>query len=144
MGPRVPALVLAVVLAVGGMTGGAKRAEAQLVTPFLVAMLSGPISDGASIILLKKKPGFVSVDTVVIACAAGMGAGLMASFLPALFTLAGTGVFGVVDWAKASIYPIYGCIVSGVGGIGGALTELVLTTVKADGGHAAVAVAPRS
>jgi len=129
----VAALLLFFAAFAGTTTFGAKQAEAQLITPYFIAMLAGPVSDGSSVILVKKRENFISWETPLIACTSGAGAGLIAAGLPQLFTLATTGVWLGIDWGEALILSIYGCVVSGVGGIGGALTELGL--VSFGGGH---------
>lgn len=127
----VPALALALVL---GAFAGAKRAEAQLVTPYLVAMLAGPVSDGSSVILVKKRPNFISWETPLIACTSGAGAGLIAAGLPSLWTFATSGgIWNPINWGEALVFSVYGCIISGVGGIGGALTELGLISINPKG-----------
>lgn len=135
---RVLVLALAVALFAGSF-GVAKRAEAQLVTPYLVAMLAGPVSDGSSVILVKKRPNFISWETPLIACTSGAGAGMIAAGLPSLWTVVTTGVWNPINWSEALVYSIYGCIVSGVGGIGGAATEYGLVTLNPGKGHGAPA-----
>lgn len=131
-------VVLMLALAVGGIASP-KRAEAQLVTPYLVAMLAGPVSDGSSVILVKKRPNFISWETVLIACTSGAGAGLIAAGLPSVMTFVSTvgGLWNPINWSEAAIFSAYGCIVSGVGGMGGALTELLLISINPKGGHGA-------
>jgi len=131
-------ILIAALVAVGLMLGSvpsAKKAEAQLITPYLVGMLAGPVSDGASVILVKKRPNFISWETPVIACTSGAGAGLIVSALPNLFTWVTTGFWNPIDWGQALLFSIYGCVVSGVGGIGGALTEWGLVAATGKGGH---------
>lgn len=123
-----------------GSVAGAKRAEAQLVTPYLVAMLAGPVTDGASVILVKKRENFISWETPLIACTSGAGAGIIVSVLPQVFTWASTGFWNPINWAEAAMLSVYGCIVSGVGGIGGAATEWLLVSLNpkhGGGGHGA-------
>jgi hypothetical protein len=124
--------ILALAL-VFGSVAGAKRADAQLITPYFVAMLAGPVSDGSSVILVKKRPNFIGPETPLVACTSGIGAGFLAAALPSLFTYAGTGIWNPINWGEATLLGIYGCVVSGVGGIGGALTELAMVSMK--GGH---------
>jgi|GEM_PF-6172620 len=124
--------MVAVVLALGSVAG-AKRADAQLITPYFVAMLAGPVSDGSSVILVKKRPNFIGPETPIVACTSGAGAGLIAAVLPQIFTYATTGIMSPIDWAEAGALSLYGCIVSGVGGLGGVLVELGLVSMK--GGH---------
>ena len=87
-------------------------------------------------ILVKKRPNFIGPETPLIACTSGAGAGVIAAALPNIFTLISTGFWNPIDWAEAFMFAIYGCIVSGVGGIGGALTEWGLVTLNPpEGGH---------
>lgn len=106
-----------------------KPAQAALATPYLVAMLSGPISDGASVILLKKKADFVSWKTPFTACVVGAGAGTLAATLPSLYISSVTGFWVPIRaWDVINFFS-YGCVVSGVGGLGGAMTELGLVSL---------------
>ncbi len=120
---------LSVCLAFGSIAG-AKRAQAQLITPYFVAMLAGPVSDGSSVILVKKRENFISIETPIIACTSGAGAGLIVTFLPSLFNWMTTGLWMPVDMGEALLLSLYGCVVSGVGGVGGALTELLFITLN--------------
>ncbi len=93
-------------LALGGATtlGLPGSAQAQLFDPYIISMMAGPVSDGPSVLLLKKRAEkFMSPDTVIIACSAGAVAGMVAHSLPALagvaapltaVALLGTGLFG--------------------------------------------------
>ncbi len=134
---KIRGLILAVVaLALVAVSPiGAKRAEAQLVTPYLVAMLAGPVSDGSSVILVKKRENFISWETPLIACTSGAGAGVIAAALPALFNTIATGFWNPINWGEALLFSIYGCVVSGVGGAGGALTELGLVSMGGSSVH---------
>jgi len=106
-----------------------KPAKAALATPYLVAMLSGPISDGASVILLKKHKDFISWKTPAIACVVGAGAGTLAATLPSFYISAMTGFWVPIRaWDIVNFFS-YGCAVSGFGGLGGALTELGLVSL---------------
>lgn len=102
----------------------------QLITPYFIAMLAGPVSDGSSVILVKKRPNFIGPETPLIACTSGAGAGLIVAALPNLFTVLTTGLWNPINWVEAGVFAIYGCIVSGVGGIGGALTEWILVSLE--------------
>lgn len=127
------ALVVLVLMLVGNPITSAKRADAALATPYLVAMLSGPISDGASVILLKKRENFVSWQTPAIACVVGAGAGALAATLPSLYISSVTGFWVPIRaWDIVNFFS-YGCAVSGAGGLGGALTELGLAGLSS--GH---------
>ena len=95
--------------------GPAGVARAQLFDPYIIGMMAGPVSDGPSVLLLKKREDkFMSPDTLVIACSAGAASGIVAHSLPALAAamtgvgapfgaaaLAGTGVFGCLIGAGA-------------------------------------------
>lgn len=110
-----------------GLLAGAGPARAQLVTPYLIAMLSGPIND-ATVILVKKRPNFISWETPVVACSTGVGAGVIATVAPPLIWRAGaTAAF---DWVRAVTYPLYGCVISAVGGLGAATTEWLLVSAE--------------
>lgn len=126
-----PALGAAILAA--GLTLGAPQARAQqseIITPFFVAMLAGPVSDGASVILVKKRPNFVSLETPLIACISGFGAGALAAALPALSaTVMSGGVLAPLSAAYVGSYGTYGCIVSGVGGVAGVATAVVMEMI---------------
>lgn len=126
-----PALGAAILGA--GLLLGAPQARAQqseIITPFFVAMLAGPVSDGASVILVKKRPNFVSIETPVIACISGFGAGALAAALPALSaTVMSGGVLAPLSAAYVGSYGTYGCIVSGVGGVVGVATAVVMEMI---------------
>ena len=90
-------------------------ARAQLFDPYIIGMMAGPVSDGPSVLLLKKREDkFMSPETLVIACTAGAASGVVAHGLPILAAAAsgigapfgaaallGTGVFGCVVGAGA-------------------------------------------
>lgn len=126
-------LALAAAVFGAGLALGAPAANAQqseIITPFFVAMLAGPISDGASVILVKKRPNFVSVETPLIACISGFGAGALAAALPALSaTVMSGGVLAPISAAYVGSYGTYGCIVSGVGGVVGVATAVVMEMI---------------
>lgn len=122
------AAILAAGLAVGAPAARAQQSE--IITPFFVAMLAGPISDGASVILVKKRPNFVSFETPLIACISGFGAGALAAALPAMSaTVLSGGVLAPVSAAYLGGYGTYGCIVSGVGGAVGVATAIVMEMI---------------
>lgn len=115
---------------VGLGTAPARAQQSEIITPFFVAMLAGPISDGASVILVKKRPNFVSMETPLIACISGFGAGALAAALPAMAaTVASGGVLTPVSAAYVGSYGTYGCIVSGVGGVVGVATAVVMEMI---------------
>ncbi|MEI6559150.1 MAG: hypothetical protein WCO00_12165 [Rhodospirillaceae bacterium] len=105
-----PALAAALLAA-----GGPGPAAAQLFDPYIIGMMAGPVSDGPSVLLLKKREDkFMSPETVIIACSAGAVSGVVAHGLPALAAAAsgigaplgaaallGTGLFGCVVGAGA-------------------------------------------
>lgn len=114
---------------------GAAPAQAQadysnIITPYFIAMVAGPVSDGASVILVKKRPNFVSVETPVIACISGFGAGALASMLPAIVaTVVSGGILAPLSAAYVLNHGTYGCIVSGVGGLVGIGTAVAMEAV---------------
>jgi hypothetical protein len=114
------------------LPGGAKAQNAAdgIITPYFIAMVAGPVSDGASVILVKKRPNFVSIETPVIACISGFGAGALAAALPAAAaTVASGGVLAPLSGAYVVNHGIYGCIVSGVGGIVGVATAVAMEMI---------------
>lgn len=120
--------------AVGVVLCGATAARAQqhsdIITPFFIAMVAGPVSDGASVILVKKRPNFVSIETPVIACISGFGAGALAASLPAAAAaVASGGVFAPLSASYVVGHGTYGCIVSGVGGLVGVATAVVMEMI---------------
>jgi len=126
--------ILAAAGLAAGLLLGAPSARAQqapeLITPFFVAMLAGPVSDGASVILVKKRPNFVSIETPLIACISGFGAGVLAAVLPAAAAfVASGGVLGPLSAAYVTGHGTYGCIVSGVGGMVGVATAVAMELV---------------
>ncbi len=108
------ALALALFVATSAAPS-ADGARAQLFDPYIIGMMAGPVSDGPSVLLLKKREDkFMSGDTLIIACSAGAASGVVAHSLPALAALAtgigaplgatallGTGLFGCVIGAGA-------------------------------------------
>ena len=105
----------------------AQATQPQIVTPFFVAMLAGPASDGPSVILVKKRDNFISWETPMIACISGFAAGSMAAGLPALAATTGSGgALAPVSFTYLAGYGLYGCVVSAVGGAIGVATEMAL------------------
>ncbi|MEI6987342.1 MAG: hypothetical protein WCK65_14565 [Rhodospirillaceae bacterium] len=106
-------IFLTLVLVLVASLAPAKLATAQLFDPYLIGMMAGPVSDGPSLLLLKKRRDkFMSSETLVIACSAGAVSGLVAHGLPLLAVAAGTGIaapLGPVALVGASLF---GCIVS--------------------------------
>lgn len=108
-----------------------------IVSPYLVAMMAGPVGDGPSVILVKKRENFLSWETPLIACTAGFTAGAMAAGLPAAAALMTTGAtLAPVSASYLIGYGIYGCVVSAVGGAVGVATEMALTPEEAVDGIA--------
>lgn len=99
----------------------------QIISPYFIAMLAGPINDGASVILVKKRPNFISIETPIIGCISGFGAGALAAAAPAVaMTVASGGVLAPLSAGYVANHGLFGCIVSGVGGIVGIATAAAM------------------
>jgi len=89
-------------------------------------MMAGPVSDGPSILVLKKRENkFVSTDTLIIACSAGAVSGAVAHALPALALLA-SGVAAPIGVATIAGTGVFGCIISAAAGAVAIGTQLGL------------------
>ena len=106
------------------------QASAQIFDPYIIGMMAGPVSDGPSVLVLKKRQDrFMSLDTMVIACVAGAVSSVVAHGLPAL-ALAATGVGGALG-AVALVEPsVFGCLVGAGGGATAIGTQALLTTAR--------------
>jgi hypothetical protein len=104
--------------------------RAQIFDPYIIGMMAGPVSDGPSVLVLKKRQDkFMSVDTLVIACVAGAASSVVAHALPAL-AAATTGVGGMIGAASLMGSSVFGCLV-GVGGGAAAIgTQATLNTAR--------------
>jgi hypothetical protein len=123
-------LLLLALFATAPSVARAQTAADGIITPYFIAMVAGPVSDGASVILVKKRPNFVSVETPTIACISGFGAGALAAALPVIAaTVASGGVLAPLSGAYVVNHGIYGCIVSGVGGLVGVATAVVMEMI---------------
>lgn len=106
-----------------------QRTQAQtMVTAYFMAMLA-QVSDEITVILVKKRPDFISYKTPLIVCIVGAGAGVIATTLPNLFTVVTLGVWYPINWVETGLFAAYGCTIAGVGGIGGTLTEWALVSL---------------
>jgi len=110
-GLAAPALALA-------LTAGAPPAAAQLFDPYIVGMMAGPVSDGPSVLVLKKRQDkFMSADTLIIACSAGAVSGVVAHGLPVL-AAAATGIGAPLGAAALLGTSVFGCVVgAGAGAV---------------------------
>lgn len=120
----------------------AGSARAQLFDPYIIGMMAGPVSDGPSILLLKKREDkFMSPETLVIACSAGAASGVVAHGLPAL-AAAATGIGAPLGAAALLGTGVFGCIVGAGAGATAIGTQWLLHRLKpvpaADGGSPVV------
>ena len=124
-------------------------ARAQLFDPYIIGMMAGPVSDGPSVLLLKKREDrFMSPDTLVIACTAGAASGVVAHSLPALAAMA-TGLGAPLGAAALAGTGVFGCIVGAGAGATAIGTQWLLHRLKPEAaapapeGEAAHIVLPR-
>ncbi len=105
-------------------------ARAQLFDPYIIGMMAGPVSDGPSVLLLKKRQDrFMSPDTLVIACTAGAASGIVAHSLPALAAMA-TGLGAPLGAAALAGTGVFGCIVGAGAGATAIGTQWLLHHLK--------------
>jgi hypothetical protein len=104
-------------------------APAQLFDPYIIGMMAGPVSDGPSILLLKKRgERFLSTDTLAIACSAGAASGVVAHGLPAI-AMAASGVAAPVSLAALAGTSLFGCAVGAGAGLAAMATQLTLDLI---------------
>jgi hypothetical protein len=122
---RRTALVAAALgLAIGGGPG---PAAAQLFDPYIIGMMAGPVSDGPSILVLKKRAEkFMSGDTLIIACTAGAASGVVAHGLPALAAMA-SGLGAPLGLVAMTGTAVFGCLVGAGAGATAMGTQWLLT-----------------
>jgi hypothetical protein len=104
--------------------------QAQIFDPYIIGMMAGPVSDGPSVLLLKKRESkFMSYDTLAIACVAGAASSVVAHSLPAMVAAAsGVGVpIGVASLAGSSVF---GCLVGAGGGAAAMGTQATLNVAR--------------
>lgn len=110
----------------------AAPAQAQLFDPYIIGMMAGPVSDGPSVLVLKKREErFMSAETLIIACSAGAVSGAVAHGLPGLAAMAtGVGVpLGAMALAGTGVF---GCVVSAAAAATAIGTQWALRAVRAD------------
>ncbi len=102
--------------------------KAQLFDPYIIGMMAGPVSDGPSVLLLKKREDkFLSTDTLAIACVAGAASSLVAHALPAM-AAAASGVGLPIGVASLMGSTVFGCLVGAGGGAAAMGTQMALNT----------------
>ena len=102
------------------------RASAQLFDPYIVGMMAGPVSDGPSILLLKRRGDkFLGPDTLVIACVAGAASGVVAHALPGFAALA-SGLGFPIGAASLAVSTVFGCLIGAGGGAAAMATQMTL------------------
>ncbi len=119
-----------VILALIGVLIGPSSARAQLFDPYIIGMMAGPVSDGPSVLVLKKRQDkFMSLDTLVIACVAGAASSVVAHALPAIAAAAsGVGLsMGVASLVNSSVF---GCLVGAGGGAAAIGTQATLNGAR--------------
>ena len=119
-----------VILTLIGMLIGPSSAQAQLFDPYIIGMMAGPVSDGPSVLVLKKRQDkFMSLDTLVIACVAGAASSVVAHALPAIAAAAsGLGLsVGVASLVNSSVF---GCLVGAGGGAAAIGTQATLNGAR--------------
>lgn len=105
-------------------------AHAQLFDPYIIGMMAGPVSDGPSVLVLKKRQDkFMSTDTLVIACVAGAASSLVAHALPVL-AAAVSGIGLPVGMASLMGTSVFGCLVGAGGGAVAMGTQATLNTAR--------------
>lgn len=120
-------LALAAVLALAP-----DRAAAQLFDPYIIGMMAGPVSDGPSVLVLKRRAEkFMSADTVIIACSAGAVSGVVAHSLPALAALA-TGLGAPLGALALAGTSVFGCLVGAGAGATAIGTQWLLDRLQPD------------
>ncbi len=104
--------------------------EAQIFDPYIVGMMAGPVSDGPSILLLKKREDkFLGPDTLAIACVAGAASSVVAHALPAL-AAAASGIGAPIGVASLMGSSVFGCLVGAGGGAAAIGTQITLNSVR--------------
>ncbi|MEI7608963.1 MAG: hypothetical protein WCJ64_16415 [Rhodospirillaceae bacterium] len=104
-------------------------AHAQLFDPYIIGMMAGPVSDGPSVLLLKKREEkFLSTDTLAIACVAGAASSVVAHGLPAI-AVAMSGIGFPIGAASLAGSSVFGCLVGAGGGATAMATQVTLNAV---------------
>jgi len=108
----------------------ADSARAQLFDPYIIGMMAGPVSDGPSVLLLKKREDkFMSPETLIIACSAGAASGVVAHGLPAL-AAAASGIGAPLGAAALLGTGVFGCVVGAGAGATAIGTQWLLHLLK--------------
>ena len=104
-------------------------AAAQLFDPYIVGMMAGPVSDGPSILVLKRRGDkFLGSDTLVIACVAGAASGVVAHALPG-FAAVASGLGFPIAAASLAVSTAFGCLIGAGGGAAAIATQLTLNAL---------------
>ena len=123
------ALALALFVATSAAPS-ADGARAQLFDPYIIGMMAGPVSDGPSVLLLKKREDkFMSPETLVIACTAGAASGMVAHGLPAL-AAAATGIGAPLGAAALLGTGAFGCVIGAGAGATAIGTQWLLRLTR--------------